>query len=168
MVSRPLRTFSGAPRVTGVTFHRSQTTAFKRVVSQRRLCTRLRTIPFDVSIRCPSVLLSRPSQTPWSSADSNLLTSGRLLATVCPTSKIGFRYGMCRICSYAVVVETCRLWNRVCCHAACRGNHVSKGLSKLIVLPAVRPDLDLVGCGLTTYDFCHPFCSSVPLVDVSL
>ena len=35
--SRSLRTFSGLPRVSGVGFHGSQTRAFKRVLSQRRL-----------------------------------------------------------------------------------------------------------------------------------
>ena len=51
MGSRSLRTFSGIPRVTGVGFHGSQTMAFNRAVSQRRLSTlrfdaRLRTMPF--------------------------------------------------------------------------------------------------------------------------
>ena len=42
--------------------------------------------------KCSSVLLSRPSQTPSSHADSKVLTSapGRLHATASPTNKIGF------------------------------------------------------------------------------
>ena len=47
MGSRSLRTFSGIPRVTGVGFHGSQTMAFKRAVSQRRLST----LRFDARLR---------------------------------------------------------------------------------------------------------------------
>ena len=41
---------------------------------------------------------------------------------------------MCRIFSYVLVVESCLLWNLVYCHAACRGNQVSSGLSALMVI----------------------------------
>ena len=82
MGSQSLRTFNGLPRVTGVGFHGSQIMAFKSVVSQRRLSTlrfnaRLRTMPFGVPMKCSSVLLLRPSQTPSSHDDSNLLTNAR-------------------------------------------------------------------------------------------
>ena len=98
------------------------------MVSQRRQSTlrfnaRLRTMTHSV-FRSSVVLLSRPSQTPSSRADSNLKTRapGRLHAAASPTSKI-------------VVVESCRLWNRVYCHAACRGNQVGRGTSTWMVLP---------------------------------
>ena len=96
MGSRSLRTFKGLPRVTGVGFHGSNTMAFRRLGSQRRLSTlrfnaRLRTMPFGVPIKCSSVLLSRPSQMPSSHADSSVLTNapGRLHATASPTNRIG-------------------------------------------------------------------------------
>ena len=41
---------------------------------------------------------------------------------------------MCLIFSYAVVVESCRLWNRVYCHAACCGNQFSRGLWSLMMI----------------------------------
>ena len=86
----------GFPLVTEVGLHGSRIIAFKRLVSQRRLSTlrfsaRLRAIPFDVPIKCSSVLLSRPSQVPLSHADSRLLHNlpGRLPATASPTSSNG-------------------------------------------------------------------------------
>ena len=118
--------------VCGIVVHGFQIMAFKRVVSQRRLSTlrfnaRQRTMPFGVPIKCSSVLLSRPSQMPSSHADSSLLTSapGRLHGTASPTNKIGLWSDMRRIFSYAVVVQSCLLWNLVYCHAACRGNQVT-------------------------------------------
>ena len=97
MGSRSLRTTNGLPRVTGDGFHGSQTMAFKRVVSQRRLSTlrfnaRLRPLPFGVPIKCSLVLPSRPNQTPSSHADSNLLTSApdRLHATALQRVRLGF------------------------------------------------------------------------------
>ena len=127
--SRPLRTFNGLPRVTIVRFHGSQTMAFKRVVLQLRLSTlRFQCTASNhairCSIKCSSVMLSRPSQTPWSHADPNLFTiaPSRQHATASPPSKIGCFGKTCvGIFSYAVVVEFCRLWDRVYCHAARRG-----------------------------------------------
>ena len=114
-----------------------QETGSQRRLSTLRFRARLRTMPFGVPIKCSSVFLSRPSQIPSSHADSSLLTNapGRLHATGSPTSKIGFRWDMCRIFLCAVVVESCRSWNRVYCHAACRGYQVSRGLSALMVIP---------------------------------
>ena len=81
--------------------------------------------------------------------------------------RFGLSSDMCRIFSYAVLVESCLLWNLVYCHAACRGNQVSRGLSALMVIPEFFC-LDLVGFDLITYRLHHPFCPSVTLVAVFL
>ena len=78
-------------------------------------------VPLGVPIKCSSVFLSRPSQTPSSHADSNLLTT-----------RLGF--GKTCVESSRVVAESCRLWDGVYCHGACRGNHASRGLLTLMVV----------------------------------
>ena len=112
--------------------------ALKRVVSQCRLSNlrfnaRLRTMPFGIPIKCSSVLLSRPSQTPSSHVDTS--APGRLHATAYPMSKIGFGWDACRIFLFAVVVESWLFWKRVYCHVARRGDQVNRGLSTLMVIP---------------------------------
>ena len=123
--SRSLRTFNGILRVPGVGFHGFQTMAFKRVVSHRRLST-LR-FQCTASKSCHSVFrsnahlffLSRPSQTPSSHADSNLLTTRLGFGKTCVESSrmlwlLSFVVcGMACVAMVRVVVTTraedCRL-----------------------------------------------------------